>query len=303
MVSARRGLGLESVWTLADVGLDFTFPRLDWWALVRLGWAGTLRGVRHSTTTARAPEDLGAASAFGSTLTLRTTWSDARRFVRSISDEEGRTLALEGAETSRRLGSDYDLSLARGSLAQYLRIPFTRHAVLALRIAGGAASGSIGNSAPFSLGGVAQPDVLGLLLGSGLQLPSFDELRGYPSGWLEGTGFALANAELRFPIASPDVGHTTWPIFLRRVHGAVFADLGDAFDLPGTLPFAGHPFRTDELRLGAGLEARLELALAYFAVTDLRLGLGHAFGRVFHGESREPGVGWVQGWVVLGSAF
>ena len=303
VVSARDGLGLESVWTLADLGLDFTFPRLEWWALVRLGWAGTLRGVRDATSTAHVPEDLGRADAFGSQLTLQATWSDAQRFVRSISAEEGRTLALDGVVASRSLGSDYDLSEGRASLAQYLRVPFTRHAVLALRLAGGAASGSIGNSAPFALGGVAQPDVLPLLLGTEAQLPSADELRGYPSGWLQGTGFALANAELRFPIASPELGHTTWPVFLRRVHGAVFADLGDAFDLPGTLPFAGHPFRTDELRLGAGLEARLELALGYFAVTDLRLGLGHAFGRVFQGEAREPGVGAVEGWVVLGSAF
>ncbi len=130
-----------------------------------------------------------------------------------------------------------------------------------------------------------------------------DELRGYPAGWLEGTGFALANAELRFPLFSPEWGHTTWPIFLRRVHGAVFADLGDAFDLHDTLPFAGHPFQWNELRLGAGGELRLELALGYFAVTDLRLGLAHAFGRVFRGESREPGVGPVTGYAILGSAF
>jgi hypothetical protein len=303
LLSARRGYGVQSLWTIADAGLDFTFPRLEWAALVRVGWSGTLWSVRGDTArgTARRPEDLGRADAFGSQLTLRGSWSDAQRFVHSISDEAGRTLAVDSAMASRDLGSDFDLAMARASLAQYLRIPFTRHAVLALRLAGGAANGSFGTTAPFTLGGVGQPDVVALLLGS--SLPSTDELRGYPAGWLEGTGFALANAEVRFPIATPELGHTTWPVFLRRIHGAVFADLGDAFDRPGTLPFAGHPFRTDELRLGAGLEARLELALGYFAVTDLRLGLAHAFGRVFHGESREPGVAEVTGYVVLGSAF
>ena len=126
---------------------------------------------------------------------------------------------------------------------------------------------------------------------------------GIPAGWLEGTGFALGNLELRFPLAGPELGHSTWPVFLRRVHGAVFADLGDAFDLQGTLPFAGHPFRWDELRLGAGAELRLELALGYFAVTDLRLGVAHAFGRPFRGEVREPGVGALTVYAILGSAF
>jgi hypothetical protein len=301
VASARGGRGLQTVWTPVDAGLDFTFTRLDWSAVVRLGWAGTFRDVLGSAGTARAPEALGLAGGFGSEVTLRASWSDAHRFVRSISPEEGRTLSFAAAVAARELGSDYDLRSARGSLAQYLRLPLTRHGVLALRLAGGAADGSIGTSAPFALGGPIQPDLLSLLLGSPLVSP--DELRGYPSGWLEGTGFALGNAELRFPLASPERGHSTWPIFLRRVHGAVFGDLGGTFDVPGTLPFAGHPFRWDELRLGAGAELRLEIALGYFAVTDLRLGVAHAFGRPFLGESQEPGVAAVTAYAILGSAF
>ncbi len=87
------------------------------------------------------------------------------------------------------------------------------------------------------------------------------------------------------------------------MHGALFADLGDAFDLPGTPAFAGHRFRWDQLRLGAGAELRLELALGYFAVTDLRLGLARAFGRPFRGEGSEPGVEALSAYLRLGSAF
>ena len=39
----------------------------------------------------------------------------------------------------------------------------------------------------------------------------------------------VASAEYRVPIASPELGHGTFPLSLRRVHGAVFADAGDAF--------------------------------------------------------------------------
>jgi hypothetical protein len=301
VASARAGRRLQTVWTPVDVGLDFTFARLESSAFVRVGWDGTFRDVLGAGGRAGEAEQLGRRDGFGSEVTLRASWSDAQRFVRSISPEQGRTLSLAAALAARELGSDYELAAARGAVAQYLRVPFTRHAVLALRVAGGAADGSLGTSAPFTLGGPVQPDVLSYLLGT--PQAGTDELRGYPSGWLEGTGFVLGNAELRFPIAAPEWGHSTWPVFLRRIHGAVYGDLGDAFDLPGKLPFAGHPFRWDELRLGAGAELRLELALAYFAVTDLRLGVAHAFGRPFLRESREPGVGAVTGYAILGGAF
>jgi hypothetical protein len=304
VASARAGSRqMQAVWTPLDVGLDFTFTRLEWQGLIRLGWDASYRDVIGVDDQARAkePEQLGRRDGFGSELTLRLAWSDAMRFVHSISPEQGRTVTLAGALAARELGSDYDLALGRGAVAQYLRVPFTRHAVLALRVAGGAANGSVGTTAPFKLGGLVQPDVLSLVLNS--PAPGADELRGYPGGWLEGTGFVLANAEVRFPIATPEWGHSTWPVFLRRIHGAVYGDLGDAFDLPGKLPFAGHEFRWDELRLGAGAEVRLELALGYFAVTDLRLGLAHAFGRVFRGEGREDHVSLFTGYAVLGGGF
>jgi len=299
--SARAGNGLESVFTPLDVGLDFTFSRLEWSSVVRFGWRGTLRTVPGTSGTASQPEELGAVGGFGSELTLLASFSDAERFVRSISPEEGRTLNLAAVLATRALGSDYQLGSVRAGITQYLPFPLPRHGVLALHLAGGAANGSIGTTAPFELGGPVQLDLLSLLLGTALLSP--DELRGYPPGWLQGTGFVLGNAEFRFPIAAPEIGHTTWPVFLRRVHGAIFGDLGDAFDRPGTLPFAGHPFGWNELRLGAGAELRLEIALGYFVVTDVRLGLAHAFGRAFAGESEEPGVPALTVYAILGGTF
>jgi hypothetical protein len=298
---AHAGNGLRAVWTPLDAGLDFTFTRLEWSALVRLGWNGTFRDVLGADGRARTPEALATHDGFGSELTLLASWSDARRYVRSISPEEGRTLTLVGGLSAKELGSDYELLRGRGSLTQYLRVPFTRHTVLALRVAGGAADGSLGTAAPFTLGGPTQLDPLTIVLGG--SAPAADQLRGYPVDWLAGTGFALANTELRFPLLAPERGYSTWPVYLRRVHGAVFADLGDTFDLPGTLPFAGHPFRWDDFRLGAGAEFRLELALGYVLVTDLRLGVARAFGRPFRGEDREPGVAALTGYAILGGGF
>jgi hypothetical protein len=133
-----------------------------------------------------------------------------------------------------------------------------------------------------------------------------DALRGYAEGSFEGTGFVLANGELRFPLGAPLLGRTTWPLFLRRVHGAVFADLGETFDRPGEPSLAGHPLDVEELRLGVGAEIRLELVLGYYLMTDLRIGLARAMGAPFGGwraadEALAPDE--VSPYVLLGTSF
>jgi hypothetical protein len=135
-----------------------------------------------------------------------------------------------------------------------------------------------------------------------------DQLRGYERGALAGTGFGLANLELRFPLGTPGFGRGTWPLFLRRVHGALFVDAGDAFDLPGELPFAGHGLDADELRFSAGAELRLELVLGYHIRTDLRAGVARPLGALLGGgraADRDAGLdpGEVVGFVTLGASF
>jgi hypothetical protein len=301
LASAHAGSGLETVWTPVEAGLDFPFPGLAASLALRLGWSGTIYDVLGVSGKAASPEQLQRADGFLSQLSLAAAYTDARRPVHAISPEEGRTVGLIAAAGAPAIGSDFAVASVSGSWAQYQRIPFTRHTVAAFRVAGGVADHSIGTSAPFTLGGIPRPDVLALILTPGLR--AGDELRGYPSGWFEGTGYALANLELRLPIASPELGRTTWPVFLRRIHGAAFADLGETFDVPGTLPLAGHPFRADELRLGVGAEARFEVALGYYILTDVRLGVAGALGRVFQGESREPGVDPVTVYLTIGQGF
>jgi len=301
LATAHAGRRLEAIWTPLDAGLDFSFPGLGAAFALRAGWSGTIYDVLGVQGTATRPERLDRADGFLSQLTFAAAFSDAHRPLRAISPEQGRTIGLSAGVGARELGSDFALSRVAGSVAQYQRLPFTRHAVLALRVAGGVADRTVGTTAPFTLGGVARPDAAALILSPGLA--AGNELRGYPSGWFEGTGYALANAEVRFPIATPELGRTTWPVFLRRVHGAAFADLGETFDVGGTLPLAGHAFRADALRLGVGAEVRLEVALGYYILTDVRLGAAGALGQVFRGGSREPGVNPVTVYLTVGQGF
>ena len=67
---------------------------------------------------------------------------------------------------------------------------------------------------------------------------------------------ALMNADYRWPVARPQRGSGTWPLFLHTVHAAVFADAGHAW----TRTFAAH-----DLKSSVGGELSLE---------NLRRGIG-----------------------------
>jgi hypothetical protein len=268
---------LQRVWTLADAGLTFSWTRLARAFALRAGYAATrYDSVEEPPIGGPVPEAVRFDDGLLSDLSLEARYSDARRFVRSISPEEGRAAALRLSVAAPEAGSDYALARVRGSLAQYLRVPFTRHVVLAGRLAAGVADGSVGDNAPFELGGTGDPDPFALLPGAAGSFA--DQLRGYETDSLAGTGFVLGNVELRFPLSAASLGRSTWPLFLRRVHGALFLDAGDAFDLPGEVPFAGHELDAEELRFAAGAELRLELVLGYYLRTDLRIGVARQLG-------------------------
>ena len=174
--------------------------------------------------------------------------------------------------------------------------------MLAARLSGALAHGSLGGAPPFTLGGITQPNPVDLLL---LQtFAASDQLRGYPAGGMAGNGVALANLELRFPIASPSFGYSTWPVFLRRLHGALFLDAGETFVRGTERGYGGRGFRWDRLRVGAGSELRAELVGFYWLVSDLRLGVARGLGRPLAGESpgQDPLAEW-QWYVTFGPSF
>ncbi len=240
------------------------------------------RSVDPAPESTLAPSFLAFRDGFLSAATLTVAWSNARRYVRSVSREEGMLALADLQLADPALGSDYSTARARGVVGGFLRVPWTRHVVLGGRLAGGVAHGSLGGRAPYRLGGLALDEVGGATT-TAFALGGTDSLRGYRTGELQGNGFVLANAELRFPLFRPELGHTTWPVFLRRVHGALFLDAGDAFQVGDSPQTGAHTLALDTLQFGAGGELRLELFLGYSLPIELRLGVAQGLGRLLAG--------------------
>jgi Tol biopolymer transport system component len=267
---------LEVQWVPLDGAITWTRSHLDRVQAVTLGW----RSLLFRPEGAPPPQDpTPYRGATASEISMGVAYGSAERFTYSISAEEGGLLALRVRYASPDLGGDQRYSSARLSASQYLRLPFTRHWVLALHGSLGGSTGTLAGRQPFRLGGLSPPDVSALAAGAlGGGFPNqADELRGYPVGAFEGATLVSATSELRFPLFAPLAGISTWPLFLRRMHGAVFLDAGAVFGArDGSM--GRRLGGLDALRFGAGAELRFEVVLGYHLSTDLRLGYARGLG-------------------------
>jgi surface antigen Omp85-like protein/WD40 repeat protein len=190
---------------------------------------------------------------------LRGGWlhNSRRSFGYSISPEEGFSIAAS-AETSRTLlGSDANAAATVLDARGYHRV-FGPHTVLAGRFGMAAAWGPVGARRAFSAGG------------SGPSEAAFDFgrdaiglLRGFASGHVSGSHAAVANLDLRFPLARVQRGAGSWPVFFQTVHAATFFDAGHAWDTA---------LRTGGLRTSTGAELSLDLVILHYVPLTLVTG-------------------------------
>jgi WD40 repeat protein len=156
----------------------------------------------------------------------RTAWRggwalvSSKTYGYSISPQDGVVVGVTAELARQALGSSADASAITVDGRLYVS-PFARHHVLAVRFAGGLSSGDPAARRAFHLGG-AQPNLNALDFGNqGISL-----LRGFATDSFAGSHVSLMNADYRWPVARPEWGHGTWPVFLHTVHAAVFADVG-----------------------------------------------------------------------------
>jgi hypothetical protein len=211
-------------------------------------------------------------------------YSDARRFVRSISREQGQRLSITARLAHPALGSDFSFRQLSASYARFFALPWARegrplHHVFAARFSGGIARGDLSERHLFTLGGFDSGDPIRSILNP-VSAP-VRILRGFRGGAFAGEAYVLGTFEYRFPVLEVETGAWTLPIFLRRLHASVFSDVGDAW-MPfneglfrSTNPNAFFARRPFALHAGAGLELRAEVVLGYILTTDARFGCAH----------------------------
>lgn len=186
-------------------------------------------------------------------------YSDAIRYPYSISYEEGRTARVTFRNYSKSVGSELSAREYTASWQEFLSLPVERlrHHVVAMELRGGISDGERTPQNSFQLGG--PPDLL-------REFP----LRGYPSRFQVGKYIATGSLEYRFPVYYLFRGPGTAPVFLDRLHAAIFADAGEAWGDGGS-------YSTSRLKVGAGLEARADLTLGYWLKIEPAIGFAYGF--------------------------
>lgn len=243
---------------VAGVEVTLDFPGFESSQAFSLGYE-----YRHVSALSEPPpvapsHDKAPATGALGAARLGWTYSSARRQPYSISPGDGRGVALALAHAQEGLGSERTFTRASAGWAEYLPLPVRRHVLLA-RLFAGTAAGDVPPQGAFALGGGSPGDVV-------LNVDdAFLPLRGYPANAFRGDNAVLLGLEYRFPLDEIARGGETAPLFLRRLHGALFVDAGEAWD--------GGGFDAADLRTGIGAELRLDLTFAYSFPLTLRAGV------------------------------
>ena len=266
--SATLGDLLRRSRTLS-LGLTISRPRM------RTSAVASLRGeleMRHYTTEpgtllGRIGDDYYRSNPHYWSLVASGGWSNTQRPPLAISPEDGVSLQATGrlrwlagavqpggprSQSISAVANGYK-SIAAGGFA---------HHVVALHLAGGAASGA--DPGEFNVGGSSgTPAELfpGFTIGSRHTFA----VRGFPSGARSGQRVAAGSIEYRAPLAAPRRGLGFWPVFLDRTSLALFTDAGTAWGPGSNGSFSDY-------LASAGAELDLDTGLQYDVPYRLRLG-------------------------------
>jgi WD40 repeat protein len=215
------------------------------------------RSAESFVPPAATPEpSLGHFSGFG----LRYQYSRNKNYPAAISPEGGPRLIMDFQTSDKIFGASEpnEQVIISGDLREYVPLPPEGH-VIAFRVAGGIALGDRLLQGTFRLGSATGESIL-----SG-PTPRLYTLRGLPQITFAGERALLLSGEYRLPLVQPQRGAGTWPIFLKNLHMAFFADYGSVFN--GDLDF-------NNFLLGVGTELRADFVIGYGLPISGRLGYG-----------------------------
>jgi hypothetical protein len=259
VVNERNRQWDSRAWSLS-VGSRFSFPRALRGLSLRTDYV-----LSHLENT--QPWNLYKANPNFLPPQIPTTGFDARlsanfeiatvqRQAYDISQSWGYVFDFGASYRDPYMGSqkrDYGLSWR---LEQFFRFDF-RESVIALAYNGAW-------DAPVVVGGLpAQPGpIFDYIAGTRGSPVDYARLRGFPQR--AGDKLQLVQLEYRALIVRINRGFQTLPMFVRRIHAALFSDIGDAWTAR---------FRPQNLGVGVGGELRLDWSTDYGNELTLRLGV------------------------------
>jgi hypothetical protein len=225
----------------------------------RIRWRETLLAAFEADHDTIGCDESCALPAVQRRRSFRGGWiHDGRRaFGYSISAEEGAQIEAAAETTRAAFGSNGDGGAAIVDMRGFQRVT-KGHAVLAGRLAFAGAWGDPGVRRAFTAGGPG-PAIAAFDFGR----DTIGLLRGFPADDLIGSRAAVANIDLRVPLARPQRGIGNWPIFFRSIHAAGFVDAGNAWD---------RAFRFSDLRTSTGGELSLDVVLGHYLPVTLTTG-------------------------------
>lgn len=210
------------------------------------------------------PDNLRPRTGQTNTVSATYRFADNYRFAYSISPEGGNLATLGYEKALPALGSQYNFDRVWVDWRRYTPLPWPHH-ILATRLSGGV---NLGDQAggDFFLGGASSATLLSnvdLRTASGVGTRALP-LRGYGFASQRGPAAAALNAEWRFPLWAIQRGVGPFPFFIRNLHGAVFAEAGQAWE-------GAFDWRRSLADVGLELRAQTHIQQA---PTEVRFGLG-----------------------------
>ena len=201
---------------------------------------------------------------------IETAWtlSTARQYPWSISPSDGAFVRFAWLREAEALGSDLPLDKVTGEARGYLRLLGERD-VLAVRAQGGFTRRAPDFRRSFAVGGYPDASLFDIVRTN----PAV--LRGYPDNAFSGRAFVAANVEYRFPLASPQRGWRSLPLFLRHVRGTLFVDAANAWT---------GAFRLEDVKTSAGVSLGLDSAVAFAAPLTAEVAVARGFNQ--RGETK-----------------
>ncbi len=159
---------------------------------------------------------------------MRVSYSRVRGTTYGVGAQYGFDASISLRLDHPALGATYR-NLTVGYSSQHFRQIRGPRNTLAMRLGGSLRVGDLVRTGSFSLGGVPSQDVARAIIES-TRVGVTGYLRGYPPRTVTGNQVHLLNLELRRELWSIERGLATLPVYVRRLHLGVLADLGTAFD-------------------------------------------------------------------------